>query len=245
VARLELQVYRSDCASIVDVMAYGAERIALDRSSIAFVRSGYFTERNGRSGPIVDPNYAILGGEQECLLTSGSSHINTCTIIRPAGRSLSSAPRGPLLVSSNVFLMHTRLLRDARSGGRSLDANVASLLCEMQAHSEPLPPDSHSQLVNNIRRLVNDSLSKRITLDALARQFYVSPFTVSRVFHRETGVRLREYVVRLRLRRALNLLLHTRKTITTIAVEFGFYDEPHFSKAFHVEFGVSPDSVRK
>jgi AraC family transcriptional regulator len=100
-------------------------------------------------------------------------------------------------------------------------------------------------LVTQIRRLINDQTSTRIPLAAIAREFYVSRFMVSRVFHRETGMRLRDYALRLRLRRSLSLLLHTNISLTDVAMELGFYDEPHFSKAFRNEFGMSPQSVRK
>jgi transcriptional regulator GlxA family with amidase domain len=42
------------------------------------------------------------------------------------------------------------------------------------------------------------------------------------------------------LRKALNLILDGATGLTDIAMELGFYDEPHFSKSFQAEFGISP-----
>jgi transcriptional regulator GlxA family with amidase domain len=39
--------------------------------------------------------------------------------------------------------------------------------------------------------------------------------------------------------------MHSRKNLTAIAIDLGFYDESHFSKSFRAEFGISPHNVRK
>jgi transcriptional regulator GlxA family with amidase domain len=91
-----------------------------------------------------------------------------------------------------------------------------------------------------IKELMSQSLSKPMSLLDIANRFYVSPFTISRWFHAETGVPLRLYMQRLRLRRALTYMLDEKRSLTAIAIELGFYDESHFSKAFHAEFGVPP-----
>jgi AraC family transcriptional regulator len=79
-----------------------------------------------------------------------------------------------------------------------------------------------------------------VSLAALAKQFYLSPFAVSRAFHQETGISLRRYSQRLRLRKALMLMVEHEFPLREVASTLGFYDEPHFSKAFHAEFGMPP-----
>jgi transcriptional regulator GlxA family with amidase domain len=91
-----------------------------------------------------------------------------------------------------------------------------------------------------IKEQVHQSLSKPVSLIVLSKQFYRSPFAVSRAFHQETGISLRRYSQRLRLRRALMLMLEQNATLSEIAASLGFYDESHFSKAFHIEFGLPP-----
>jgi AraC-like DNA-binding protein len=242
-ARLERVVYRSNCAAVVDVVTYGAEEIALDSGSIAFVRSGYFTKRFNQVIAILDPNYAVFGSASECLLAGACRHICACTIVRFADVPDICAPAGCAIASSRAFLMQAQILTEC-ARRHDYEPALFDLLHETRADAAAVRC-AHSRLVTEIRRRLNDSPSRHLPLEVLAAECYTSPFTVSRVFHRETGMRLRDYSSRLRLRKALNLLMHSRKNLTAIAIDLGFYDESHFSKSFRAEFGISPHNVRK
>ena len=243
-ARLERVVYRSDAASITDIVAYGQEEIRFDSQCVVFVRSGYFAKRSKQTVAIVDPNYLVFGGASECLFAGDCKHLSACTIVRYSEDVSVSASPGCAIASSHAFFLQAQLLQEARLQRHSPEAQIFGLVCETRSDAA-IVSCAHSRLVTEIRRLLNESSSRRVPLEAIAGEFYTSPFTVSRVFHRETGIRLRDYSSRLRLRKALNLLIQSRKNLTGIATDLGFYDESHFSKAFRAEFGVCPHSVRK
>src|SRR5437660_977625 len=54
----------------------------------------------------------------------------------------------------------------------------------------------------------------------------------------------RDYVARLRLNRATELMLGSTLSLTAVAVEAGFYDLPHFDKVFRHRFRMSPQQFR-
>lgn len=243
-ARLERTIYRSRSASIVEVLTFGPEEIPVGLECVAFVRSGYFTRR-GQSAGIVDVNYALIGGADECLLAGDSKHICACTVLRYTAFGAPPLRAGCAPASSHAFLMLAKLLSDASMRRGNPDVDVQGLLGQIRGEMPASYSFAHSRIVTEIRRFINDQAFRRLSLDTIGHQFYMSPFSVSRLFHRETGMRLRDYALRVRLRRALNLLMQTDKTLTSVALDFGFYDEPHFSKAFRSEFGISPHSVRK
>jgi transcriptional regulator GlxA family with amidase domain len=64
------------------------------------------------------------------------------------------------------------------------------------------------------------------------------------VFHREAGIPLRTYVRRLRLRNAL-ARISTARDLSQVALALGFFDQPHFTKAFRAEFGIAPSEWRE
>lgn len=242
-------LYRSVSASIVDVTAvispFGSAQVPLDRTSVAFVRSGLFVKRQNAGAFIVDPNYVVFGDDGDTLVpVACGMDACSCTIIRYTFDSPAGTRRGCVLSTARAFLVHARLLYQARAGHRDLEAAALGLL-RMPLDEEKPKACAHSVLVSEVRRLVNESLPGRLKLAQLAHHLYMSPFALSRLFHRETGVPLRTYALRLRLRRALDAVLSSGKSLTEIARECGFYDEPHFSNAFHSEFGTSPYSVRK
>jgi AraC-like DNA-binding protein len=241
VARIEREILHTDRGAILDVVAFGNEAICIEEGSVAFVRSGYFAHSVLGTSAIVDANYAVFGCGPNCLLTQACEHICACTIVRCADAA--SPEAACTFVSSRAFLLQSQIVRGAR--GRESDLHRALVQLLRETREGCAATLLQSPLVTEIRRRLNESPSRHVALGAIAREFYASPFTISRLFHRETGMPLRVYSSRLRLRRALTLLMNSRKNLTGIAIDLGFYDESHFSKAFRAEFGLSPHSVRK
>lgn len=53
------------------------------------------------------------------------------------------------------------------------------------------------------------------------------------------------FLIRYRLTRASQILVHSEETLSHIAQEVGFYDHSHFSREFQKLFGMSPGRYRK
>jgi AraC family transcriptional regulator len=88
-------------------------------------------------------------------------------------------------------------------------------------------------------------LGERITLDDVARAVHVSPFHLARVFQQRTGMPVHRYLVRLRLRAALERIADGAGDLTALALDLGFSSHSHFAAAFHREFGRTPSGVRR
>jgi AraC-like DNA-binding protein len=96
------------------------------------------------------------------------------------------------------------------------------------------------QIFAVLERLITDVP----TLAALATMAAMSRSHFSRTFHAVAGISLRDYVRDLRLKRAHDLMRTSRHSLSSIAIESGFYDLPHFNKAFRHRFGMSPTQFR-
>jgi AraC-like DNA-binding protein len=83
-----------------------------------------------------------------------------------------------------------------------------------------------------------------LTLDVLAEQAGLSPFHFLRIFERLTGTTPHQYVLRMRLREAATRLATEPGNILEIALDCGFHEASHFTRAFRTEFGVSPKAWR-
>jgi AraC-like DNA-binding protein len=83
-----------------------------------------------------------------------------------------------------------------------------------------------------------------LTLEALAREVGASVFHLCRAFRRTHGETIHRYLVRLRVRRALELIAHEALNLTTLAMELDFAHHSHFTSAFGREFGAPPSVVR-
>jgi YesN/AraC family two-component response regulator len=67
---------------------------------------------------------------------------------------------------------------------------------------------------------------------------------LGRLFHREMGVTLWEYLTRLRIERAKQRLEHSDDSVQTVARAVGFHDRAYFSRVFHRVTGVAPHAYR-
>jgi AraC family transcriptional regulator len=92
---------------------------------------------------------------------------------------------------------------------------------------------------------IEEQAHEPIDLEQAAAQAGLSPFHFLRLFAQVLGVTPHQYLVRTRLRRAARLLVETRQSITTIALDVGFNDLSNFVRSFHRAAGVSPRSFRQ
>ncbi len=92
---------------------------------------------------------------------------------------------------------------------------------------------------------ISQHFATPISVEALAGACNMSVSALERRFRKHLGKTPRQYIVEVRLDNARQLLLDTEKPIGTIALETGFADHSHFTRAFTRHFGRSPRRVRR
>lgn len=81
-------------------------------------------------------------------------------------------------------------------------------------------------------------------LEDLADELHLSKFYLSRLFLRETGSSLSDYVVARRIKQACRLLDTTALTVERIAAEVGYPNASYFIRAFKKTIGTTPHKHR-
>lgn len=105
-------------------------------------------------------------------------------------------------------------------------------------------PDNLDRLKGFIQQNLRDP---GLGVPMIASAFGVSTRQVHKLFE-PTGVTPLQYVRQLRLeavRRQLSDPNHLAKSITDIALYWGFYDLPHLTRCFRQTFGVTPSQYRQ
>ncbi len=87
-------------------------------------------------------------------------------------------------------------------------------------------------------------LAEEITVARLAREAGLSEFHFSRRFKQTTGFSPFQYLLRLRLARARQLLRETDLSIIEVGLESGFPNPSYFARLFRREVGVTPSGYR-
>lgn len=125
---------------------------------------------------------------------------------------------------------------------------LVSPLCDMlelaYIKNESKAPKDES-LTSRICAYVKLNHTQNITLDDVCREFSCSRSHISHTFKSSTGMGFREYLAHLRIEDAKSLLLHSKLTVTEIAMSVGFSDSNYFSNVFKSVVGVSPLTYRK
>ena len=103
---------------------------------------------------------------------------------------------------------------------------------------------SQPKLVDAIS-LMESNLEEPMSLDELSRHVGLSRRQLERLFRKHVHCVPTRYYLELRLARARQLLLQTRRPIVDIAFACGFVSAPHFSKCYRDRYGVPPRDERQ
>lgn len=105
-------------------------------------------------------------------------------------------------------------------------------------------PAEKPELLDQAMAFLENNLTRKITLDDLARQLYVSKSTLSQAFHHKLGVSVHRYLTQRRLIAAKSRILEGMP-LEEVCTAVGFSDYSGFYRAFRQEFGISPRQFRK
>lgn len=95
------------------------------------------------------------------------------------------------------------------------------------------------------QRFLDEHFQENLSMDEVARMFFLSPGYFRHLFVRLIGFSPKQYVMRNRLARARELLENTTMSVSQIAEQVGFSDASNFIRSFKAHYGATPSSIRK
>jgi AraC family transcriptional regulator len=131
--------------------------------------------------------------------------------------------------------------------GESLVAAMVARLSNL----DPRPPRNHRRLGLSARQLsmvtdfIHGNLARQIRLSELAKLADLSPSQFGRAFKISTGRTPHLWHLDARIESAKRLLADRRVSLAEIALDTGFSEQSHFTRAFRAAAGVSPGAWRR
>jgi len=104
-------------------------------------------------------------------------------------------------------------------------------------------PCSHE--IAKLQKYIQMNIHKRISLTEVAEYLHLNPSYLSRLFKKTTGEGFIEYVTRLKMEKARELLMATSKPVEQIAFDLGFDSKSYFIKTFKKYYGRLPIELRR
>lgn len=244
-----------------------------DRHTLNIVRSGSYVLEDRRGRGVVDtssvalynPHEPFMGshpngcGDDGWTLLLSPHHVRSLLErCRPSAADSETpsfpAPTGYLTAAAR--LRHRLLVAEIEQGSESFAVEEAlhGLLDELggslfiprrRAVVQPRRQEDPRPYVERAALYMARSFRSTVQLSDVARASYTSMFHLCRLFKAQTGSTLHQYLTRLRLDAALDLLAQPRGDIWRIAREVGFVSHSHFTAAFRRHFGATPSRVRR
>ena len=122
---------------------------------------------------------------------------------------------------------------------------LLSLLRRAATDKATLPlPAEKPELLDRVMAYMEKNLSEKLTLQEIARQFYVSESTISQLFRKKLGVSFHRCLTQRRLIAAKSLI-ETGMPLEDVGRQVGFVDYSSFYRAFRQEYGICPRQYRR
>lgn len=114
----------------------------------------------------------------------------------------------------------------------------------LKAIDQAQKTEQSQSIVDKARRYIDRHLDSDISRETLASQFYLNPDYMDRLFKKETGMSMKEYLWQERLRVAEELLASTELPVTDIAMQVGYSSLSAFTRLFKKRTGFNPSDYR-
>jgi two-component system response regulator YesN len=135
--------------------------------------------------------------------------------------------------STELHMSATRSATDALAWIRHIVDKVLPFVAERQ-----------QSVVDKAKTYIRERLAEDISREDIAGHVYLNPDYLTRVFKKETGLSVSDYLMQQRLGLAAELLSSTDLPVGTIAAKVGYANFSHFSRMFKKHTGLGPVEFR-
>lgn len=105
--------------------------------------------------------------------------------------------------------------------------------------------DTEDKILQQVLMFMEENYDQPITLEEVAKHFYLSSGYLSRYFSQQMGIGFKRFLMNIRMEHALKELLYTSFTISQIAINNGFPNSKSFTNLFKEIYGVTPTIYRE
>jgi AraC family transcriptional regulator len=126
----------------------------------------------------------------------------------------------------------------------ALEALALELITRIIRAEKPVCDSQPPKWMKRIEEYLNEHFEDQITLAQLSRIAGVHGVHLIRTFRKFHGTTVGEYLRHRRIEFACRLLQSSSLSVTQVAIQSGFYDQSHFTRAFRAHVGLTPGQFR-
>lgn len=146
---------------------------------------------------------------------------------------------------SELELCFHRLLEtwEQRHSVNQAKSAVYEILDKMASDRKTVIHDT--AIANCVRYMEEHFCDAELSMERICAVSFISVSSLQRAFSKYFGMSPGQYLIGLRMNRALELLKENTRSVKEIAYACGFSDEKYFSRAFRKKYGYPPSQFRK
>ncbi len=250
------------------VQAYEVPRIveglaALEQNNVAFDNRVFLWEEESRAaGPVALPDMNVWSAmlksrAKDRILHETADYLRLLTETHEAGsQALRQFQLGFLQMTYYVLnlkgVQAHQLFGDQLSA--ELSAKATRSVTDLMAWVSHMLDKALAQadvasktggIVEIVKAYIARNLDQEeMSRDVIAAQAYLNPDYLSRIFKRETGLSISDYVLQERISRAKELLSKTDMPVSAVATSVGYFNFSHFTKIFRKYTTCNPMEYR-
>lgn len=118
------------------------------------------------------------------------------------------------------------------------------VLVEQKINSTKEPELTFEGQIGGIIKFIDENYYKDISVKTTAAKFFLNESYLSRIFKEKTGVRFTDYLISIRMKKAMQLISLNRYKIYEISEMVGYNSTKYFSKAFSKYTGMTPQQYK-
>lgn len=159
----------------------------------------------------------------------------------------SSATNELIACIETILQLHESRTEDTDILAANQIHQILSYICSSASSTnDSVGSSALDSKLQDILRYLNEHFTENISLDALAEQFFISKYYLSREFKKEFGTTIIQYVLMKKINYAKELLRYSNSSIEEIARLCGIDDASYFNKVFKkLEGGTASEYRRK
>lgn len=121
---------------------------------------------------------------------------------------------------------------------------LAGLMAEISKRFDAMNSDDISRIIVKAEAFIKTHYNQNISLSDVANSVHLNPTYLSTIFHKTKKMKYSDYVTKVRIDKAIELLIQTDKKIYAISDEIGYKNVHYFNRVFRKQMGTTPKAFR-
>ena len=137
--------------------------------------------------------------------------------------------------SSELYSSAASSIKDLKAWVLHMTDKFRSCLCM---------PDVSDSIVERAKKYIKQNIHQDLSRTDIAAHLHINPDYFTRLFGKEVGLSIPEFIMQERLKAAKEMIIQTDMSISEIASSVGYTNFSYFSKLFKMMFGMSPSALK-